>query len=66
MSALAFAGLGSMGQAMVRRLLDQGHQVTVWNRSPAAGDELVARGARRASHDRGGVHRRPGAVDARQ
>ena len=38
-----------MGQAMVRRLLDQGHQVTVWNRSPAAGDELVARGARRAS-----------------
>ena len=32
MSALAFAGLGSMGQAMVRRLLDQGHQVTVWNR----------------------------------
>ena len=38
-----------MGQAMVRRLLDQGHQVTVWNRSPAAGDELVALGARRAT-----------------
>lgn len=49
MSTVAFAGLGSMGQAMVRRLLDQGHQVTVWNRSPAAGDELVARGARRAT-----------------
>ena len=38
-----------MGQAMVRRLLDQGHQVMVWNRSPAAGDELVALGARRAT-----------------
>src|SRR6476659_5949735 len=49
MSTVAFAGLGSMGQAMVRRLLDQGHQVTVWNRSPAAGDDLVALGARRAT-----------------
>lgn len=48
MTGVAFAGLGSMGQAMVKRLLSQGHQVTVWNRSPAAADELVELGAHRA------------------
>ncbi|MCU1664606.1 MAG: 6-phosphogluconate dehydrogenase, partial [Pseudonocardia sp.] len=26
-------GLGPMGQAMVRRFLDAGHPVTVWNRT---------------------------------
>ena len=45
---VSFVGLGSMGRAMVRRLLSQGWTVTVWNRSPAAVDELVADGARRA------------------
>jgi 3-hydroxyisobutyrate dehydrogenase-like beta-hydroxyacid dehydrogenase len=33
---------------MVRRLLVEGHSVTVWNRSPAAVDEVVALGAERA------------------
>src|SRR5688500_1341600 len=42
-------GLGAMGQAIAGVLLDAGHEVTVWNRTPARADALVARGARRAS-----------------
>lgn len=48
MTSVSFVGLGSMGRTMVRRLLDSGYAVTVWNRSPAAVDELVAEGATRA------------------
>ncbi|MFD5112488.1 NAD(P)-dependent oxidoreductase [Streptomyces sp. NPDC058391] len=42
-------GLGPMGQAMVRAFLDDGRQVTVWNRTASRADELVARGATRAA-----------------
>lgn len=42
---LSFIGLGSMGREMARRLISEGHQVTVWNRSQAPVDELVAEGA---------------------
>jgi 3-hydroxyisobutyrate dehydrogenase-like beta-hydroxyacid dehydrogenase len=49
MAQVSFAGLGNMGRGMVRRLLAEGHGVTVWNRSPAAVDELVALGAERAA-----------------
>ncbi|TPW72937.1 NAD(P)-dependent oxidoreductase [Schumannella sp. 10F1B-5-1] len=38
-------GLGEMGAAMARRLLDQGVGVTVWNRTASAADALVMRGA---------------------
>jgi 3-hydroxyisobutyrate dehydrogenase-like beta-hydroxyacid dehydrogenase len=48
MTTLGFLGLGSMGAPMARRLVDAGHDVVVWNRSPAAAGELVAAGARRA------------------
>lgn len=41
-------GLGPMGQAMVKALLDGGHPVTVWNRTASRADEVVARGAVRA------------------
>jgi 3-hydroxyisobutyrate dehydrogenase-like beta-hydroxyacid dehydrogenase len=41
-------GLGPMGQAMARALLDRGHPVTVWNRTPSRADDLVAQGATRA------------------
>jgi 3-hydroxyisobutyrate dehydrogenase-like beta-hydroxyacid dehydrogenase len=41
-------GLGPMGRAMVNVLLDNGHPVTVWNRTPSRADDLVARGAVRA------------------
>ncbi|MFE0424066.1 NAD(P)-dependent oxidoreductase [Streptomyces sp. NPDC058953] len=38
-------GLGPMGAAMVGALLDKGHEVTVWNRTVARAEPLVARGA---------------------
>jgi 3-hydroxyisobutyrate dehydrogenase-like beta-hydroxyacid dehydrogenase len=41
-------GLGPMGQAMVRAFLDKGHPTTVWNRTAARADDLVAAGAIRA------------------
>ncbi len=45
MTHIAFLGLGRMGAAMATRLLGAGHQLNVWNRSPAAADALVAHGA---------------------
>ena len=47
MTSIGFIGLGSMGQAMAARLLEGGLDVGVWNRTAAAGDELVAAGATR-------------------
>lgn len=52
MSRITFLGLGAMGRRMARRLLDAGHVVTVWNRSPAAADALRAAGARVAATPR--------------
>lgn len=43
---LAFLGLGAMGQAIASNLLKAGHEVAVWNRTPAAAATLVAQGAR--------------------
>ncbi|WP_104177820.1 NAD(P)-dependent oxidoreductase [Cryobacterium sp. Y50] len=40
MSAVAFIGLGTMGQGMVANLVAGGHDVTVWNRSTVATDAL--------------------------
>ncbi|WP_457541212.1 NAD(P)-binding domain-containing protein [Streptomyces filamentosus] len=42
---IAFLGLGSMGLPMARRLLDAGHQLTVWNRTAAKAAPLAAAGA---------------------
>lgn len=42
---VAFIGLGRMGQAMVHRLLDAGHQVVVYNRSVDKLKEVLDRGA---------------------
>jgi len=49
MAELGFLGLGTMGAGMARRLVDAGHTVTVWNRSPEAASDLVAAGAVLAS-----------------
>lgn len=38
-------GTGRMGTAVARRLLHQGHQVTVWNRTPERTGPAVAAGA---------------------
>jgi 3-hydroxyisobutyrate dehydrogenase-like beta-hydroxyacid dehydrogenase len=42
-------GLGAMGSALATTLLDAGHAVTVWNRTPARATDLSARGAEAAS-----------------
>jgi 3-hydroxyisobutyrate dehydrogenase-like beta-hydroxyacid dehydrogenase len=46
---IAFLGLGQMGIAIARLLLDKGHDVTVWNRTASAANPLVERGAKLAS-----------------
>ncbi|MFH8369942.1 NAD(P)-dependent oxidoreductase [Streptomyces sp. NPDC018031] len=38
-------GLGLMGKALAAAFLEAGHPTTVWNRTAARADELVARGA---------------------
>lgn len=43
---LGFCGLGLMGEAMVQRLLQAGHEVQVWNRTRAKAEGVVALGAR--------------------
>ncbi|MCY0935210.1 NAD(P)-dependent oxidoreductase [Streptomyces sp. H34-S4] len=42
---LTLLGLGSMGTALARTWLAAGHPLTVWNRTPAKADALVAEGA---------------------
>lgn len=49
MAKIAFLGLGVIGRPMAERLLDSGHELTVWNRTPAKMQPLVDRGARPAS-----------------
>ena len=49
MSRIAFIGLGRMGHGMAGRYLDAGFAVTVWNRSKAKAEDLIARGARWAT-----------------
>ena len=46
---IGMIGLGRMGANMVRRLLAGGHQCVVFDRNPAAAQELVALGAVAAS-----------------
>ena len=42
---VAVLGLGTMGAGIAHRLLETGFPVGVWNRTPAAADELRAHGA---------------------
>jgi 3-hydroxyisobutyrate dehydrogenase-like beta-hydroxyacid dehydrogenase len=42
---VGFIGLGAMGRGMARRLVEAGHEVHVWNRSPAPCEELARDGA---------------------
>jgi len=46
---VAFIGLGRMGHGMAGRYLDAGFTVSVWNRSKAKAEDLIARGARWAT-----------------
>ena len=49
MPRVAFIGLGRMGHGMAGRYLDAGFTVTLWNRSKAKAEDLIARGARWAA-----------------
>lgn len=42
---IAFLGIGLMGKPMATRLLQAGYAVTVWNRTRAKSEELLASGA---------------------
>lgn len=48
-SRIGWIGTGVMGRSMVGHLMAAGYEATVYNRSTAKTDELVARGARRAA-----------------
>ena len=47
---VGFIGLGAMGRGMVLRLMEAGHEVHVWNRSPAPCEDLAKQGAHRADN----------------
>jgi len=49
MAKVGFLGLGDMGQVLIPRLLDTGHEVIGWNRSAGKDKELVAKGMKTAS-----------------
>lgn len=52
---VAVVGLGAMGSRIARRLLDAGHGLQVWNRSPGRAEPLVAAGARLGQTPAGAV-----------
>jgi len=45
MTTIAVVGLGAMGSPIAGRLLDAGHDVVVWNRTPEKAKPLADRGA---------------------
>src|SRR5690242_2061403 len=49
---VAVVGLGGMGSRIAGRLLDAGHEITVWNRSPERMTPVVERGATAALRPR--------------
>jgi len=55
-STIAVLGLGAMGSAMAARLLNAGHDLTVWNRTPGRDEGLVSGGARRGETPADAVH----------
>ena len=46
---VGFAGLGKIGAVMTPRILDAGHELTVWNRTASKADALRSRGAKVAA-----------------
>ena len=46
---IGFLGLGRMGRELAAHLLQDGHELTVWNRSPGAAQKLIAQGAKGAA-----------------
>jgi 3-hydroxyisobutyrate dehydrogenase len=52
MARVAFLGLGAMGTRMARKLIDVGHVVAVWNRTPERTKPLAGAGAQVANTPR--------------
>ncbi len=52
MARVGFVGLGVMGGGVARRLLDAGHELTGYNRTPAKAETLVSLGMRLAATPR--------------
>jgi 3-hydroxyisobutyrate dehydrogenase-like beta-hydroxyacid dehydrogenase len=52
MTAIAFLGLGVIGRPMAERLLELGHSLVVWNRTPEKARPLVEQGARQMASPR--------------
>jgi 3-hydroxyisobutyrate dehydrogenase len=48
MMKIGIAGLGRMGAAIAKRLMDVGEDITVWNRTEAKAEPLVQAGAKQA------------------
>jgi 3-hydroxyisobutyrate dehydrogenase-like beta-hydroxyacid dehydrogenase len=46
MANISIIGLGAMGQALTARFLQQGHTMTIWNRTSGKAAPLVDKGAR--------------------
>lgn len=46
MSKIGWIGLGNMGSPMSQNLLAAGHEVTVWNRTKAKAEDVLAAGAK--------------------
>ena len=56
---IGFIGLGRMGANMVRRLVRDGHEIVVYNRTPEKTREIAGEGAIAVVLDRGaGRHAR--------
>jgi 3-hydroxyisobutyrate dehydrogenase len=49
MQRIALLGLGTMGAGMAANWLNKGFQLSVWNRTPAKAQALIAKGARAAA-----------------
>jgi len=43
---IAFLGLGQMGRAMVHHLIKAGHDVTLWNRTPASAEPFIRKASK--------------------
>ena len=44
MANIGFIGLGDMGQVIIPRLIESGHKVVGWNRTPGKSDNLESIG----------------------
>jgi 3-hydroxyisobutyrate dehydrogenase-like beta-hydroxyacid dehydrogenase len=49
MAKVGFIGLGDMGQVLIPRLIEAGHEVIGWNRTPGKEKALVEKGMKLAS-----------------